>query len=112
MRHLLFVLFVALTAATAHAGSADLVLEANTAPGVRAGDMFGIATLLHNLGPDVARNVVVTFQVDGLPDAQLPCPGGRCAFGDIEPRADANVPQFQQRTPASDLTVTVAITVT
>ena len=114
MRHLLFALFVALTAATAHAVSADLVLEANTAPVVRAGDIFSIATLLHNLGPDVARNVVVTFQVDGLPDAQLPCPGGRCALGDIEPSADASVsvPQFQQRLPASDLTVRVAITVT
>src|SRR5258708_944985 len=112
MRHLLFALFVALTAATAHAGSADLMLEANTAPVVRAGDIFAVAAALHNVGPDVARNVVVTFQVDGLPNAQLPCPGGRCALCDIEPRADASVPLFEQKLPASDLTVTVAITVT
>ncbi len=112
MRHLLFALFVALTAATAHAGSADLMLEANTAPVVRAGDIFAVAAALHNVGPDVARNVIVTFQVDGLPNAQLPCPGGRCALGDIEPTADASVPLFEQKLPASDLTVTVAITVT
>jgi hypothetical protein len=114
MRHLLFALFVALTAATVRADSADLVLDASATPVVRAGDMFGILTVLHNLGPDVARNVVVTFQVDGLPNAELPCPGGRCALGDVQPGADAtnSVPQFEVTLPASNLTMTVTITVT
>jgi hypothetical protein len=111
MRHVLFALFVALTAATAQAGSADLGVQADTVPVIRAGAMFYIDSVVHNAGPDVARNVVVTIKVDGFPDAQLPCPDGRCPIGDLQPGASHDV-VFSQRLPDTDVTITFEVTVT
>jgi hypothetical protein len=63
MRYVVIALFLAFTAAAAHADSADLVLELNTDRVLRAGDWLNVIPFLHNAGPDVAHNVVLTLQV-------------------------------------------------
>jgi hypothetical protein len=105
------VIALLLFAMTAHADSADLGVQADTVPVIRAGAMFYIDSVVHNAGPDVARNVVVTIKVKGFPDAQLPCPDGRCPIGDLQPGASHGV-VFSQRLPDTDVTITFEVTVT
>lgn len=111
MKRLLFALFVTLTAANAHADSADLGVQADTVPVIRAGATFYIDSVVHNAGPDVARNVVVTIKVEGFPNAQLPCPDGRCPIGDLQPGASHGV-VFSQQLPDTDVTIMFEVTVT
>ncbi len=105
------VIALLLFAMNAHADSANLGVQADTVPVIRAGAMFYIDSVVHNAGPDVARNVVVTIKVEGFPDAQLPCPDGRCPIGDLQPGASHGV-VFSQRLPDTDVTITFEVTVT
>ena len=102
---------VVLLAAPLFGESADLRLFVNADTPIRAGAQFYINTFVENTGPDVARNVVVTFTVDGWPDAQIPC-GGRCVVGNIQPHSSGFVPQWRQFAPVADFEFGLTIAVT
>jgi Right handed beta helix region len=109
------VLALLLAATVARAESADLRLRVggtgDSGTPVQAGSMFYGNTFLDHLGPDPARNVVVELRIEGLPEAELPCPGGICALGDVPVRLFVPVPQIRVQLPKRDVTFRVTATV-
>lgn len=104
---------IAFTAVAARADSADLTIDQfQPDPVEHAGQMFYGNIFVRNLGPDTARNVVVTQQVDGFPEVQLPCPNGRCSVGDLKTTDYyPQVPRIAQVLPVRDFTFTMTVTV-
>jgi hypothetical protein len=104
---------IAFAVVAAHADSADLKIDQfNPEPVEHAGQMFSDNIFISNLGPDTARNVVVTQKVDGFPEVQLPCPDGRCSIGDLKTTDYyPQVPRIAQALPLRDFTFTVTVTV-
>ncbi|MCU1228337.1 MAG: hypothetical protein JWO97_1221, partial [Acidobacteria bacterium] len=84
-------LVLLLAASTARADSADLELRVETSSRARGGQRSYGNVFVVNHGPDVARNVVVTMSVSGVPGAQLPCVTGTCNLGDIQPLSSPSV---------------------
>jgi hypothetical protein len=104
---------IAFAAVAALADSADLTIDQfQPDPVEHAGQMFYGNIFIKNLGPDTARNVVVTQQVDGFPEVQLPCPNGRCSVGDLKTTDYyPQVPRIAQVLPLRDFTFTMTVTV-
>jgi hypothetical protein len=105
------VLLALSVAVAAHADSADVGVTTNLPQIVRAGDQANVDFFINNAGPDIARNVVLTITTSGLPQAQLPCPNGRCVIGDLGPNQGKFI-VFGQTMPISDFTFTVSAMVT
>ena len=94
----------------AYADSADLRIEIQADSPMLADTLLYGNVFVHNAGPDIARNVVVTMTVAGFPNAQLPCPNGRCFMGNIQPSGIGYV-QWRQQMPAADLSMTFGVAV-
>lgn len=123
MKTVLVPLVLVLLATAALADSADLRVAVELSPNAPgAGETLFVRTSVTNDGPDTARNVWVSVQLDGIalreidglppPEPKRPCPAGRCFVGDIPPGATAGIPDFVEALAVDDYNLVVRVNAT